>query len=135
MKPSTVTDTLFNHLSYRAERQKVISNNIANINTVGYKTKELSFESQLQNEMKNKDLQLAVTNKNHLTASQGDTNNARTTLYEVKNLQEINDGNNVNLDQQMSEMAKNSMIFQGLQSSIRKDAEFFKSVIDASAKN
>lgn len=48
MKPSSVTDTLFNQLNFRGDRQKVISSNIANINTPGYKTKELVFESELK---------------------------------------------------------------------------------------
>jgi flagellar basal-body rod protein FlgB len=56
-------------------------------------------------------------------------------LKEVKGLEEQNDGNNVNLDQQMSEMAKNNAIFQAIQSSIKKDEQWFKEVIAASGKN
>lgn len=48
MKPSSVTDTLFNQLNFRGDRQKIISSNIANINTPGYKTKDLVFESELK---------------------------------------------------------------------------------------
>jgi flagellar basal-body rod protein FlgB len=135
MKASSVSETLFNHLNFRAERQKVISSNIANINTPNYKTKELSFESQLQEKNKQKDLQLATTHQNHMKEPVDNSKKINTKLYEVENLQEQNDGNNVNLDTQMSEMAKNSTIFQALQASIRKDVTFFTSVIDASAKN
>ena len=135
MNPSNVTETLFNHLSYRAERQKVISSNIANINTPNYKTKELSFESQLQEKNKEKDLELSVTNQNHIKEPLDNSKNSKTRVYEVENLQEQNDGNNVNLDTQMSEMAKNSTIFQAIQASIKKDVTFFTSVIDSSAKN
>ena len=56
-------------------------------------------------------------------------------IYEVENLQEQNDGNNVSLDAQMSEMSKNSIMFQALQSSIKKDSTLFRSIIDASSKN
>ncbi|PLY10432.1 MAG: flagellar basal body rod protein FlgB [Arcobacter sp.] len=135
MDASSVTQTLFNHLSYRAERQKVISSNIANINTPEYKTKELSFESQLQEKNRQKDLELAVTKENHIKDSSEDSKKSKTELYEVKNLQEQNDGNNVNLDTQMGEMAKNNVIFSAIQASIKKDVTFFTSVIDASAKN
>ena len=135
MKASNVTETLFNHLSYRAERQKVISSNIANINTPNFKTKELSFESQLQEKNRQKDLELKVTNQNHIKEKVEDSKGLKTHMYEVENLQEQNDGNTVNLDTQMGEMAKNNMIFQALQASIKKDATFFTSVIDASAKN
>ncbi|ADG94152.1 flagellar basal-body rod protein FlgB [Arcobacter nitrofigilis DSM 7299] len=135
MKPSNVSELLFNTLSYRAERQKVISSNIANINTPDYKTKDLSFESQLQEKNRQKDLQLITTNQNHIKSKENNDKNPRMEVYEVENLQEQNDGNNVNLDTQMSEMAKNNTMFQAIQGSIRKDVTFFTSVIDASAKN
>jgi flagellar biosynthesis protein FlhA len=41
MEASSVTGTLFEQLNFRAEKQKVISSNIANINTPNYKTKKL----------------------------------------------------------------------------------------------
>ena len=44
MHASNVSSKLFEQLNFRAERQKVISSNIANINTPNYKTKELVFE-------------------------------------------------------------------------------------------
>jgi len=50
-------------------------------------------------------------------------------------LHEQNDGNNVNLDTQMSQQAQNSMMFSAIQNSVKKDISWFKSVIDASAKN
>jgi flagellar basal-body rod protein FlgB len=61
------------------------------------------------------------------------TNQAK--LTQVKGLEEQTDGNNVNLDTQMSEMSKNKMIFDALQSSITKDSRLFRSVIESSQKN
>lgn len=136
MKPSTVTETLFDNLKYRAERQKIISSNIANLNTPDYKTKDLSFQAALDDKNKEKDLQLAKTHYNHIGAQDfEEKNRSKMSVYEVKNLQEQNDGNNVNLDMQMSEMSKNSTMFHALQSSIKKDSLLLRSVIDSSAKN
>lgn len=56
-------------------------------------------------------------------------------LIEVPNLIEQNDGNNVNLDSQMSEQSKNKVLFDAIQSSIKKDSRLFRSVIDASGKS
>ena len=56
-------------------------------------------------------------------------------LIDVKNLEEQNDGNNVNLDTQMSEMSKNKILFDAIQSSIKRDSRLFRSVIESSAKN
>jgi len=136
MKPSSVTQNLFDNLNYRAERQKVISSNIANINTPNYKTKELAFQSALDNKVKERDLELYTTDKRHISLNENEeSKKSSMNLYEVENLQEQNDGNNVSLDHQMSEMSKNTTLFQALQASIKKDSQLFRSVIDASAKN
>jgi len=134
MKPSSVTDILFNQLSFRSERQKVISTNIANIDTPGYKTKELKFKDHLNKAHDDFQLKLATTHQKHMTVG-SDTLNSPLKIYEVKGLPEQNDGNNVNLDTQMSEMSKNDVMFQALKSSIKKDSTWFKEVISSSGKN
>lgn len=135
MKASSVTDLLFNHLSFRSDRQKVISSNIANINTPNYKTKDLVFESELKKAEQTRDLKLATTNSMHMNSFQAVNKPAEPRLINVKGLEEQNDGNNVNLDTQMSEMSKNKIIFDALQSSIKKDSRLMRSVVEASSKN
>lgn len=136
MKASGVTELLFNQLSFRGDRQNVISSNIANINTPNYKTKELVFEHELKKMEESKDLELFSTNANHISSSGFQQAVSSTPkLMEVEGLEEQNDGNNVNLDTQMSEMAKNKVIFDALQSAITKDSRLFRSVIESSQKN
>ncbi len=135
MKPSSVTDLLFNQLSFRSDRQNVISSNIANINTPNYKTKDLIFEHELKKVDANKDLQMAITNSKHINGFDQIPKPNTANLIEIKGLEEQNDGNNVNLDTQMSEMSKNKVIFDALQSSIKKDSRLFRSVIESSQKN
>jgi len=132
MQPSSVTELLFQQLNYRGERQKVISSNIANIDTPHYKTKDIKFQDYLDGTHE-KQLRLTRTNKAHFDISFDD--NSKFEIYDVKGLKEQNDGNNVNLDTQMSEMSKNSVIFNALQNSIRKDSSWFKLMVDASSKN
>jgi len=134
MELSPVKSLLYEQLSFRGEKQKIISSNIANINTPHYKTKELLFEQEMQKVDKN-DLKLSVTNKNHIAFDMNTTPVKGPILQEVKGLEEQNDGNNVNLDTQMGEMSKNSMIFNALQQSIKTDSRLLKSVIESSAKN
>lgn len=135
MEASNVTKTLFEQLSFRGERQKVISSNIANINTPKYKTKDLVFESELEKVNKEKDLQLYTTNPNHIKEDLLKPVRPNPSLVEVKGLEEQNDGNNVSLDKQMSEMAKNAVMFNALNAAIKKDSRLFKSVIESSSKN
>ena len=133
MKASSVTELLFQQLHFRGEKQKVISANIANIDTPDYKTKDVQFKDYLNNNNDNQ-LKLIRTNFKHIGLMDPvKQNNLK--LYKVKGLEEQNDGNNVNLDSQMSEMSKNNIMFSAIQNSIKKDAVWFKSVIDASSKN
>ncbi len=133
MEASGITSTLFEQLNFRGEKQKVISSNIANINTPNYKTKDLIFEDELT--AVNNTLQMKQTNLKHFPLSNNGLSNINPKLIEVKGLAEQNDGNNVNLDTQMSEMSKNKVLFDAIQSSIKRDSRLFKSVIESSAKN
>lgn len=133
MEASSVTNKLFEQLNFRGERQKVISSNIANINTPNYKTKELVFENELNKSTLNS-LQMHTSNARHIP-NISPTSNSNPKLVQVKNLEEQNDGNNVNIDTQMSEMSKNKILFDAIQSSIKRDSRLFRSVIESSAKN
>ncbi len=139
MTASNVSDLLYQRLAYSAEKQKVISSNIANINTPNYKTKDISFEGQLTQSVQSSqstDLALTVTNKKHISLNQTTNTNLKTNhIYEVQGLESQNDGNNVNLDQQISEMAKNSVMQSAITNSITKDSRWFKLVVDSSGKN
>lgn len=134
MEISPVKALLFEQLSFRSERQKVISANIANINTPNYKTKELLFEDEMKKVDKN-DLKMNITHQNHIPFDTNEQQINRPILREVKGLDEQNDGNNVSLDTQMGEMSKNQMIFSALQQSIKTDSRLLRSVIESSAKN
>jgi len=134
MQPSTVTDLLFKQLNFRGEKQKVISTNIANIDTPDYKTKDLRFKTQLDKSNEEYQLKMFNTHAKHIELlPQRKESNLK--LFEVQNLIEQNDGNNVNLDTQMSEMSKNNIMFKALENSIKKDSLWFKSIIEASKKN
>ncbi|NQY93411.1 MAG: flagellar basal body rod protein FlgB [Campylobacteraceae bacterium] len=135
MQASNVSSLLFQHLSHTAERQKVITGNIANINTPNFKTKELVFENELKMVQTKNDLRLDVTHHNHIRLQAEISNKSKSRVVEVQNLQEQNDGNNVSLDQQISEMSKNRTQFHAIQSAIKKDSRWFKSVIESSSKN
>ncbi|WP_368029691.1 flagellar basal body rod protein FlgB [Arcobacter sp. s6] len=135
MEASSISSKLFEQLNFRGERQKVISSNIANINTPGYKTKELVFEDELNNSINKNSLQMKITNSKHMTNIDSFQSNSNPKLMEVQNLEEQNDGNNVNIDTQMGEMSKNKILFDAIQSSIKRDSKLFRSVVESSAKN
>ncbi|MDD2888640.1 MAG: flagellar basal body rod protein FlgB [Aliarcobacter sp.] len=133
MEASSISNKLYEQLNFRAEKQKVISSNIANINTPNYKTKELVFEDELNSQTNM--LKMKQTNSKHISTIDNNLSSVNPKLLEVQGLQEQNDGNNVNLDSQMSEMSKNKVLYDAIQSSIRRDSKLFRSVIESSAKN
>jgi flagellar basal-body rod protein FlgB len=133
MEASSISTKLFEQLNFRAEKQKVISSNIANINTPNYKTKELVFEDELNSQTNS--LKMKQTNSKHIYSIDNNSSSVNPKLLEVQGLQEQNDGNNVNLDSQMSEMSKNKILYDAIQSSIKRDSKLFRSVIESSAKN
>ncbi len=133
MHASDVSSLLYQKLNYTSERQKVIAGNIANINTPNYKTKDLSFEDHLNKATD--DLKLATTHKNHIAFSSQDNTSSAMKLYEVENLEEQNDGNNVSLDRQISEMSKNAVMNDAIGNSIKRDSRWFKMMVDAAGKN
>jgi len=135
MQPSNVTGLLFQQLNFRGEKQKVISSNIANIDTPRYKTKNLKFKDHLDSSNDDFNIQLTRTNSKHFPSLIEAKNDNLFKKFEVQGLEEQNDGNNVNLDTQMAEMSKNSIMFKAIQNSIKKDSVWFKSIIDASSKN
>ena len=134
MEASSISNKLFEQLNFRGEKQKVISSNIANINTPAYKTKDLVFENELNNKLDNT-LKMQLTSSKHMSSIGNNLSNTNPKLVDVKGLEEQNDGNNVNLDTQMSEMSKNKILFDAIQSSIKRDSKLFRSVIESSAKN
>jgi flagellar basal-body rod protein FlgB len=134
MKASDVSNLLYQTLNYTSERQKVISSNIANINTPDYKTKDVSFEAHM-NKLSKDDLRLSTTHRNHISLENDSATSLSMKTYEVQNLQEQNDGNNVSMDSQISEMSKNAVMQDAITNSIKRDSRWFKLMIDAAGKN
>ena len=78
---------------------------------------------------------MTATNSRHMPNVNSSLANSNPKLMEVENLEEQNDGNNVNIDTQMGEMSKNKILFDAIQSSIKRDSKLFRSVVESSAKN
>lgn len=94
-------------------RQQVIAHNIANADTPGYQARAVTFEEALQRQMKTQGqrLVLATTHPAHLTgqvpllAPQVVTRPATTMRP---------DGNNVDIDLEMSQLAETTIRYQAL---------------------
>jgi flagellar basal-body rod protein FlgB len=136
MFESTKIPVLSRALEAYALRHKTIATNLANITTVGYKARTVKFEEELTSAMGESDLVGMRTDQNHLPIGSPTVSAGRPIVEETR----PGDGgtgdplasgvNNVDLDNEMSELAKNQIrfrfaarlvtdTFKGLQKSIR----------------
>lgn len=103
---STIT-SLERGLGHSALKQKVIANNIANADVPNYKSKNVSFGNVLEDTK----LELRRTNSRHLPFDQA---KQTPSIYTRRNYQYHSNGNNVDLDQEMADMAENQLYYQTL---------------------
>lgn len=113
------------------ERNKAITNNIANENTPNYKRKVVSFEKQLKESVKSSRLDLKTTNNKHIKIRQ---TNFSPIVMEDKSTSNRIDGNNVNIDTENAELAKNTIMYNALIQQITNDFRKIKNVIQEGSK-
>jgi flagellar basal-body rod protein FlgB len=107
MFSSPILQNLQQSLDTSALKQKTITNNIANIDTPNYKSKEVVFKDELKMHLEayRKDSRHFEFSTNALSKPVVRTNHR--TSYS-------HNGNNVNIDKEMAEMAKNQIHYQAL---------------------
>ena len=97
--------TLENFLDYTSLRNKIISKNIANIGTSGYKREDVDFKGMFADNL----AALKTTDPRHIPAD----NIESESIINTDSSQDMVSGiNNVNIDDEMAELAKNSIQFK-----------------------
>ena len=91
-------DLLSRLMDAAATRQKVIGANIANVNTPGFKRKEVSFEQQLAELLDGGNLE--------------GIEKLDPTIKSTMGLKTREDGNNVDIDMEMGALGKNTVLFE-----------------------
>lgn len=106
---SGTIQNLENALGRANIKQKVITNNIANIDTPNYKAKKVSFQNLLDQESSR--LKSIKTDYRHVDFSDADSNYSIVTSGDTSYQQ---NGNNVDVDKEMTELAENQINYQAL---------------------
>lgn len=98
-------------LAFASKKNQTIANNVANVDTPNYKAKDVVFKSVLRNELTNNP-GATRTHEKHLpfTTSSG----APYQITAQHNMSYNHNGNNVDIDKEMSELAKNQIYYQAL---------------------
>jgi flagellar basal-body rod protein FlgB len=118
-------------LDAAAVRNEIISQNIANVDTPGYKRKTVSFEEHLSGFMNADKVKMQRIDSRHMVSSRGDLENALVRVEVDNNSTSVRlDGNNVDIDNEMASMAKNTIKYNTLVQRINSGFSMLKSVIN-----
>lgn len=94
-------------------RGQVISNNIANVDTVGFKSSSVQFESAFKAALESESFSTTCTNEKHIDFS-NTADNVSASVVKNDDTTMRMDGNNVDIDYQNAELAKNTIYFNTL---------------------
>lgn len=107
------------------QRNEAISNNIANVDTTGYKRQDVAFESVLQQALGNNRYE-SMDDK----VANVDLSRLRGRAYlDYANYSYRLDGNNVDIENENVMLAENQLKYQGLISSINQEFTNLKTVM------
>lgn len=107
-------------------RQRTISNNISNINTPGYKVERVVFEDKLK-KVNSDGMNLIRTDDRHLPTNAN--NNMNPEVVKKNNTSIKDNGNNVDLDYEMSEKVVNELYYSALQRQVNHELSQLNYVI------
>ncbi|MCI7323748.1 MAG: flagellar basal body rod protein FlgB [Lachnospiraceae bacterium] len=107
------------------KRENVLANNIANVNTPGYKRRDLNFESTLREELgrcKHESLDEKI--------NQTDLSKLEPSVYtDLTNYSYRLDGSNVDIDSEEVEFASEQIRYQGITAALNNEFNRMKSVL------
>ena len=107
------------------KRENVLANNIANVNTPGYKRRDLNFESTLREELgrcKHDSLDQKI--------NETDLTRLNPSVYtDLTNYSYRLDGSNVDIDSEEVEFASEQIRYQGLTTAMNNEFNRMKSVL------
>lgn len=111
-------------------RQQVTSNNIANVDTPGFKGGEVSFETQLRRALgQDKQGALKVTHPAHFVSAEGAPQTADVVVTRSNDLTLRNDGNNVDIEKEMAKLAETTILYSALSQQMSAKLALLKSII------
>lgn len=101
--------TLEKALDYSSLKHKTIAQNIANVDVPNYKAKDVSFKQVLAESTKP-----IVANRTDSRHFKFSISTGQLNVYTKKNTEYNHNGNNVDIDSEMSDMAANQIYYQAL---------------------
>ena len=108
-------------LNMRLLKHNVISSNIANAETPGYHAKKLDFEEALARALDIDGVRgMSTSSPEHFAVGAGSVGKIRPDIYENPEGAINNDGNTVDLEKEMSNLAENTVMYRAALQLINK---------------
>jgi flagellar basal-body rod protein FlgB len=95
MTPNSLVDILQGYLQLTADRQRLVVSNMANVDTPGYRTKDIDFHSAMRQAM-----------------YEDDSVQLDPAVQTINGLPERPDGNNVNIDRESMLLSETQLQYQ-----------------------
>ena len=102
-----ITNQIERYMNLLSARQKLVASNIANVDTPGYKTKDIDFQFEFMTQMENQ----------------------TPAVVDTPDLAIKNDGNNVSLDREARLLAENALRFNLASSLMKSQIRMISSAI------
>ncbi len=112
------------------KRNEIIANNISNAETPNFKRSAVLFEEILREQLSGEKLKGVITNAKHIPINDININDIKYKIKTEKNFSTRMDKNNVDIDVEMAERAKNEIIYNTLTSKIQDSFQKIKFVIN-----
>jgi flagellar basal-body rod protein FlgB len=119
-------------LNFREMRQELISSNVANANTPGFKAKKMDFEEALARALDvDGQMQMNVLDGRHHNVGNGGFNNLEPEIYDDPNGVVSENGNTVDVEAEMARMAENKLMYDALVQLVNKKMGIMKYAINS----
>jgi flagellar basal-body rod protein FlgB len=119
-------------LNFRQMRQEIISSNIANADTPGYKAKRVDFESALSRALDvDGNMKMNTSGDRHYDVGSGGFDNLEPDIYEDSNGVVSEDGNTVDREAEFARMAENKILYDAAVQLLNKKLGLLKYAIQS----
>ena len=110
-------DAMEAYMGRLSQRQQIVSSNLANIDTPGYKTKDISFHATMQELLSEEPSELNVTRPGHTKGMAIAIPQVQ--AFEVQGLTLREDQNNVDLDRELLKLSETSFSYSLMSQMLR----------------